>query len=56
MSKWKLKEASFYSLSELNTYIAENDIAPNSVLKYDTAFDQIKQTMRYIITYWTIKD
>lgn len=56
MSKWKLKEVSFNSLNELNQYIQENDIAPNSILKYDTVFDQMKQTMRYQITYWIVKD
>lgn len=56
MSKWKLKEMCFNSLNELNAYIQENDIAPNSILKYDTLFDQIKQAMRYQITYWTVKE
>ena len=56
MSKWKLKEVCFNSLNELNTYIQENDIAPNSILKYDTVFDEVKQTMRYMITYWTVKE
>lgn len=56
MSKWKLKEVSFNSLTELNKYIEENDIAPNSVLKYDTFFDQMKKSMQYVMTYWTVKD
>jgi len=56
MSKWRLKEISFYSLGELNNYIMENDIAPNSVLKYDTIFDQLKQKVNYVLTYWTIKE
>lgn len=56
MGKWKIKEVSFNSLQELNTYIADNDIAPNSVLRYETVFEQLKQTIRYILTYWTVKD
>jgi len=56
MSKWKLKEVSFNSLNELNIYIQENDIAPNSVLKYDTVFDQVKQIVRYMLTYWTVNE
>ena len=56
MTKWKIKEVSFNSLPELNAYIAANDIAPNSVLKYETVFEQLKQSMRYVLTYWTIKD
>lgn len=56
MSRWKIKEISFYSLHELNTYIADNDIAPSSTLKYDAYFDQLKQSMKYTFTYWTIKD
>lgn len=56
MSKWKIKEVSFNSLTELNKYIEENDIAPNSTLKYDTVYDQIKKSMKYVFTFWTIKD
>jgi hypothetical protein len=56
MAKWKIKEVSFNSLHDLNQYIAENDIAPSSTLKYDTFFDQMKQTMCYTFTYWTVKD
>ena len=56
MANWKIKEVSKDSLNELNAYITENEIAPNSVLKYDTVFDQLKQKMRYVLTYWTIKD
>lgn len=55
-SKWKIKEVSFNSLNELNKYIEENNIAPNSTLKYDVFYDQIKNSMKYIFTYWTIKD
>lgn len=56
MSKWKIREVSFSSLIELNQYIADNDIAPNSVLKYDAFFDQMKKSMQYVFTYWTVKD
>lgn len=56
MSDWKIKEISFYSLTELNTYIAENNITPANVLKYETVFDQLKQTMRYLFTYWTTEE
>lgn len=55
-SKWKIKEVSFNSLNELNKYIEENSIAPNSTLKYDVFYDQIKNSMKYVFTYWTIKD
>ena len=55
-SKWKIKEVSFNSLAELNKYIGENDIAPSNVLRYNTIFDQLKQQINYILTYWTIKE
>ena len=56
MAAWKIKEASFSSVIELNQYIADNNIAPNSVLKYDVFFDQMKRSMQYVFTYWTVKD
>jgi len=56
MSNWKIKEVMVGSLNELNTYIKENNIAPSDVLRYDTVFDHIKQSVRYTLTYWTIKD
>ena len=55
-SKWKIKEVSFDSLKDLNKYIEENDIAPNSTLKYDVFYDQLKKSMKYTFTYWTVKD
>ncbi len=55
-SKWKIKEVNFNSLAELNKYIEEKDIAPSNVLRYNTIFDQLKQQINYILTYWTIKE
>ena len=54
--KWKIKEATFNSLKELNEYIAENDIAPSNLIKYDTIYESLKQKTRYVITYWSIKE
>ncbi|MBO4622562.1 MAG: hypothetical protein J5691_01610 [Bacilli bacterium] len=56
MKKWKIKEATFNSLKELNEYIAENDIAPSNLIKYDTIYESLKQKTRYVITYWSIKE
>lgn len=50
--KWLIKEKSCLSLHELNEFIAENDIQPNQVLKYNTIFEQMKQCTKYVITYW----
>lgn len=55
-TKWRIKEATFNSLKELNEYIAENDIAPSSLIKYDTLYETLKQKTRYVITYWTVKE
>lgn len=55
MSTYKIKEASFNSLNELNTYIQDNNITPKDMLKYDTSFDQIKNTIRYMIVYWVVE-
>lgn len=52
MAKWKIEEASFESLTALNKYIAEKNIEPSYTIKYNTVFDQIKRTMKYIFTYW----
>lgn len=55
-ANWKIKEVSFGSLSELNKYIADNEIMPNSTLQYNAIYDQIKNSMQYVFTYWTVKD
>lgn len=54
MAAWKIKEVCCNSLNELNIFIEENNILPSNVLKYETTFDQIKQNIKYILTYWTL--
>lgn len=49
---WKINEKSFLSLKELNDFIAENDIKPENLIRYATTFEQMKQSTKYIITYW----
>lgn len=54
MAAWKIKEVCCNSLNELNIFIEENNILPSNVLKYETTFDQIKQNIKYILTYWAL--
>ena len=54
MAAWKIKEVCCNSLNELNIFIEENNISPSNVLKYETTFDQIKQNIKYILTYWAL--
>jgi len=50
--KWLIKEKSCLSLAELNKFISENEIQPEQVIKYNTLFEQMKQSTKYILTYW----
>lgn len=54
MAAWKIKEVCCNSLNELNIFIEENNISPSNVLKYETVFDQIKQNIKYVLTYWAL--
>ena len=54
MAAWKIKEVCCNSLNELNIFIEENNILPSNVLKYETTFDQIKQNIKYVLTYWAL--
>ncbi len=54
MAAWKIKEVCCNSLNELNIFIEENNISPSNVLKYETVFDQIKQSIKYVLTYWAL--
>lgn len=57
MKRWKIKETSTFSLNELNEYIENNNIQPENLIQYRTVFEQMKQCIKYIITYWEeIKD
>lgn len=50
--KWLIKEKSCLSLGELNKFINENEIQPEHVIKYNTLFEQMKQSTMYVLTYW----
>lgn len=54
MAAWKIKEVFCNSLNELNIFIEENNILPSNVLKYETVFDQMKQSIKYGLTYWAL--
>lgn len=56
MKRWQIKEVAFNSLNELNAYIDQEKITPKDLIKYNTIFDQMKQCMRYGITYWKNND
>lgn len=47
-----IKEKSFNSIKELNLYIEKEGIQPSDLIEYRTIFEQLKQSMRYLITYW----
>lgn len=49
---WMIKEKSFNSIKELNLYIEKEGIQPSDLIEYRTIFEQLKQSMRYLITYW----
>lgn len=49
---WMIKEKSFNSIKELNLYIEKEGIQPSDLIEYRTIFEQLKQSIRYLITYW----
>lgn len=49
---WMIKEKSFNSIKELNLYIEKEGIQPSDLIEYRTIFEQLKQSMRYLITHW----
>lgn len=49
---WMIKEKSFNSIKELNLYIEKEGIQPSDLIEYRTIFEQLKQGVRYLITYW----
>ena len=50
--RWKIKEVSFLSINELNSYIEKEGIQPEQLIRYSTTFEQIKQCTKYLITHW----
>ena len=45
MKRWKIKEASTFSLSDLNTYIDEHNIQPENLIQYKTLFEPGKSPL-----------
>jgi hypothetical protein len=50
---WMIKEKSFDSIKELNQFIEKEGIQPSDLIEYRTMFEQLKQNVRYLITFWS---
>lgn len=50
---WMIKEKSFDSIKELNRFIEKEGIQPSDLIEYRTMFEQLRQSVRYLITFWS---
>jgi hypothetical protein len=50
---WMIKEKSFDSIKELNQFIEKEGIQPSDLIEYRTMFEQLRQNVRYLITFWS---
>jgi hypothetical protein len=50
---WMIKEKSFNSIKELNQFIEKEGIQPSDLIEYRTMFEQLRQNVRYLITFWS---
>lgn len=48
-----IKEKSFDSIKELNQFIEKEGIQPSDLIEYRTMFEQLRQNVRYLITFWS---
>lgn len=48
-----IKEKSFDSIKELNQFIEKEGIQPSDLIEYRTMFEQLRQSVRYLITFWS---